>query len=201
MQIFTKSKHIIKRTVLGGTALALILTPTAALAHSSHDNGNRNQARGAAAKQAQHNKNKNDRNDWWNRNKNRQKLTCTERQDALNQRAADAKTKYTKKLNGLNIVYTGVQTYVSSGDVTVENYDALNAQVAADQTTATNAVNAIAAPQLNCDDQNSAAAMSDDDKTWHNRDNSTNDSINAARQAINVYRTDLNKLFEAVINS
>jgi len=215
MQAIDKSKRTIKQAALSGTALALILTPTAALAHSSHDNGDRgnDNRRSASSQQKQRGDNRSDRNDrdrgdrnnrfstWWQQNRDRQKLTCDQKQAVLNQRAADAKEKYAKKLTGLNIIYSGVTTYVSSGDVTVENYDALNAQVAADQTTATNAVNAIAPTQLNCPDPNAAAAASDDNKTFHSHENKTNESINAARQALNAYKRDLNTLFEAVINS
>jgi len=201
MNVFTKWKRIMKSAAVTGTTLALVLTPTAALAHGGgQDDSNSDSSRRTAVAQ-QKNKNDNRWSDWSNRNKHRQQLTCDERQAALNQKAADAKTKYEKRLTGLNIIYSGVQTYVSSGGIVVENYDAMNATVTADQTAATNAVNAIAAPDLNCDDQNAAAATSDDNKTFHDRDNSTNDSINAAREAVNTYRKDLNKLFEAVINS
>ncbi len=204
MNVFTKSKRIMKSAAVTGTTLALVITPTVALAHGGgHDDSNKDSShRTAAAQQAQQKQKHNSRQgDWSNRNKNRQKLTCDQRQEALNQKAADAKTKSLKRLTGLNIVLNGIQTYVSSGDVTVENYDAMNAQVTADQAAATNAVNAIAATQLNCADQNAAAANSDDDKTFHSHENSTNDSINAAKDALKTYRKDLNTLFEAVINS
>lgn len=205
MQAFKRSKRILKSTAVTGTVAALTLTPTAAVfAHGGgHDNGSRDNKQASTAQQSQQDKQKNkgNFNDWFNRNKNRQKLTCTQRQDILNQRAAAIKDKDTKKLNGLNIVYTGVQTYVSSGGITVDNYDTMNTRVAADQTDATNAVNAIAAPQLNCDDPNSAAAVSDDNKTFKHNDDSTNNSINEAQKALNTYRKDLNTLFEAVINS
>lgn len=199
MQLLDKSKRIIKSTAVTGTVAALTLVPASALAHGGgQDNGSRNDSKNASAHQVKHKDNS--RNDWWNRNKNRQKLTCSERQDALNKKAADAKARYTQRLKGMGIVYSGIQAYVSGG-VTVPDYDALDARVTADQTNATNAVNAIAAPQLNCDDQNSAAAMSDDDKTFHDHDKGTDGSINAAQKAVNAYRKSLNELFEAVINS
>ena len=201
MQLLDKSKRIIKSTAVTSTVAALTLAPTAAFAHGGNqDNGSRSSGNRTASSQQDKQKDNNRNNNWWNRNKDRQKLTCSERQDALNKRAADAKAKYTQRLKGMSFMYSGIQTYVSGG-ITVPNYDAMNAQVAADQTNATNAVNAIAAPQLNCDDQNSAAAMSDDNKTFHDHDISTNDSINAAQQAVNTYRKSLNTLFEAAINS
>ncbi|HYH36049.1 MAG TPA: hypothetical protein VD706_00950 [Candidatus Saccharimonadales bacterium] len=207
MQLLDKSKRIIKSTTVTGTVAALTLAPVSAFAHggSGGDNGSRgNNNRGASSQQERQNKqrNNNDFNDWWSRNKNRQKATCSERQTALNNKAAAVKEKYTKRLNGLTIIYTGVQAYVTSGDVTVPaNYNEMNVRVSNDKAAAEAAVNAIAAPQLNCDDQNNAAAMSDDNRTFKDRDNRTNDSINAAQKALNIYRKDLNTLFEAVINS
>lgn len=197
MQLFKQPKRIIKSTVASGTALALVLTPTAALAHGGGSSGNDSGKDNHQTAMSQQNQ----RNDRFTRNKNRQKLTCSQRQDALNKQAADTKAKDQKRVTGLNIVLNGTQTYVTTGDVVVTNYDGMNAQVTADQTAAANAVNAINAPDLHCEDQNSAAAVSDDNKTFKHDNDGMNNGIGAAQQAINTYRKDLNNLFEAVINS
>ncbi len=192
-----KTKRIIKSTIVTGAALGLTFAPTAALAHggSSSQSGS-----GGSSRQAQQDKNRRGFNDWFQRNKDRQKLTCTQRQDALNKQADAYKAQAQKRLTGMNIVYSGVQTYVSGGGIAVGNYDTMNAQVTAGQTAATDAVNAVSAPQLNCGDDNAAAAVSDDNKTFKHDHDAMNGSIGAAQKALNAYRKDLNQLFEAVIN-
>ncbi len=198
MQLLKNPKKIIKSTVVSSAALALTLAPTAAFAHGSQggDNGGSNSSHNNAASQQQA-----QRNNWLNWNRNRQKLTCDQRQAALTNQANAVKAKDTQKLKGFAVILTGVQQTYSGGGVTVANYDTMNAQVTSDQGNATNAVNAITAPNLNCDDQNSAAAVSDDSKTFKHDNDNMNSTISTAQQSLSRYGKDLNNLFEAVINS
>lgn len=200
MHILTKSKQFIRSAVVGGSVFALVAVPSAALAHgnSGNDNGRQWQSGRQASSQQDRNRHDDRSNNWWHDKQNRHK-TCEQRQDALNQKAASYKDRYTKQLNGLNIIYSGTQTYISSGGVTVENYDALKAEADASQAKATDAVNAIEAPQLNCDDDsNSDARLNSDD---NNKNNSFNGTVKAAKDALADYRHDVMKLFNAAIDA
>lgn len=214
MQVLTKSKQFIKGAAVTGSVAALLVAPGVAFAHGGGDNGDRGdrrdnnrssqQSRSQGSQTAQRNqdKQKSDSRSWWEwkheRDRQDRHKTCDERQAALNNRATEYKEKYTKRLNGLNIVYGGVQTYVEGG-VTVENYDALNAEAAASQATATNAVGAIAAPQLNCDaDDDDQAQM---DNNSNGADATLNQQIKDAKNALGEYRHDVLVLFDAAINS
>jgi hypothetical protein len=199
MYILTKSKQLIKSAVVGGSVFALVAVPTAALAHGNagNDDNGRQSSRQASS---QHDKNRNnDRsNSWWQDKQHRHK-TCEERQAALNQKATTYHDRYTKQLTGLNIVYSGLQTYAESGDVTVENYEALKAETNVSQANATTAVNAITAPQLNCEADSNSQSQSDSDNG--NANSSLNASIKAAKDALSAYRHDVMQLFNAAINA
>lgn len=192
MHILNKSKRIVTSTAVGVSAFAAVAAPGAAFAHGWSANGDDNSHSGARQASSVQNHDSN-----IHQAGNQQLLPCDQQQAALNQKAADAQARYQKQLTGLNIMLSGVQTYVSSGDVTVVNYDDMNTKATADQTNATNAVNAIKAPTLNCVEGTNSVKSSD----VSNLNNSFNDSIKAARQAIYTYRQDVNTLFEAVINS
>jgi hypothetical protein len=198
MHILTKSKQRIKSIALGGSALVLLAVPSTALAHGGSNNGDNGRHQSSNRQVSSAHDKKHHDNNWWRDKQNRHK-TCDERQTALNQKATAAHDRYTKQLNGLNIVYSGIQTYVSSGEVTVENYEAMKAETDASQAAAAAAVGAIAAPQLNCeDDSNSDNQLNSDDD---NKNNSFNGSVKAAKDALSEYRHDVMKLFDAAINS
>lgn len=195
MHILTKSKHLVKIAAVTGSVVGVLAVPTAAFAHGD-TNGGQTQSQG----QNQSQQNNNNRGPgghsfaWWWQQRHQ---SCSQRQQQLNQAAASAKDKDTKQLNGLNIVYNGVQDYSTS--VTIANYASLKTTTDADQTTATNAVNGITAPQLNCNsDANSQSQL---DKDNSNTTNTTNNSIKAASDAINTYKHDVMNLFNAAINS
>lgn len=205
MKILNRSKKVIKSAVIGGSAAAVLVVSPLAFAHGSNgdrsgDNRGSYSRHASATSQQQKQKHGNDdrqrnHNAWWKKHQDRQK-TCAEQQASVNQRATSKADKSKKKLNGLNIVYSGTQTYVSSGDVTVEDYGSLNANATASQTEATNAVGAVTAPQLNCDDTSDTtmeankAALAD----YYNKER-------AADKAIATYRHDVMALFNAAIES
>lgn len=200
MSIFTNYKKGIRSTVLGVSASALLIaTPAAAFAHgggSGNTSGSRNDSRHSQAQMAS--KHSDGDKSWQNRNTKpdpKPTPTCAELQASLNQRAVDAAARKTKQLTGMNIVLTGVQTYVSSGNVTVSNYDALNANATANQTLATNAVAAIVAPQIDCND---TANLTKNNKVAND---TLNQSIWNAHKALNGYRHSEMNLFNAVINT
>ncbi len=210
MTVLTKSKQSLKKVIAGASAVALLAAPASALAHGGGgrggDDGQSNQNnRPSVAQQRSdtHNgwgqtdhgrdgdKNKNDNDARFRKQQADKQKTCDEQQAAINQRAANTTARFTKKLNGLNIVYGGIQTYVASGDVNVPNYDALNNAAATSQANATAAVGAIQAPTVNCDDSSSyGAANATLDQTTQN-----------AFQALTGYRQDVMQLFNAVLES
>lgn len=196
MHIMNRSNRIVKSTVLGATAFVVMMAPAAAFAHGNNGFGNDHRANLAVS---QKNDDKRSNSNWW-WNHDRQHKTCEERQMTLNQKAADAKDKSQKRLNGVNIMLNGVETYVAGG-VTVENYETMHTTAVTNQTNATNAVNAIAAPDLNCSDDNAAATESDDKGRMQWRDNNMNDTVNNANKALKTYGKSVNVLFEAAVNS
>jgi hypothetical protein len=201
MHILTKSRQFIKTTAISASAAALLVAPGVAMAHggSGGDDGSSHQSASHSQTHSQ------PQNKQSNKNANAARQarffkarhqTCEERQTALNNRAAAFQTKYTKQLNGLNIVYSGTQTYAAT--VTIQDYDALKASADASQAGATNAVNAITAPQLNCDGTEDQGQADND----NNSANSTlNQQIKAAKDAVSAYQHDVFKLFNAAINS
>lgn len=199
MRILTKSKRFIKSAVVGGSMFALVAAPTTALAHGGYNNNNGRDRSSGRQVSSQQDRNKgSDWNNWWREKQNRHK-TCEERQTALNDKTTSYKERYTKQLNGLNIIYSGTQTYIDSGGVVVENYAVLKAEADASQATATNAVNAISAPQLNCEEDSNSQARFDSD---HNTSNgSLNNSVKTAKNALNDYRQDVMRLFNAAIDA
>ncbi|MFO0781765.1 MAG: hypothetical protein U0524_02630 [Candidatus Saccharimonadales bacterium] len=205
MKILNRSKKVIKSAVIGGSAAAVLVASPLAFAHGSNgdrsgDNKGSYSRHASATSQQQKQKHdgdrqRNDNNWWWKQRHDRQK-TCAEQQAAVSQRAASKADKSQKKLNGLNIVYSGTQTYATSGDVTVENYDTLNAKATASQTAATNAVGAITAPQLNCDDTSDATMQANKDAL-----NDYYTKERTADKAIGMYRHDVMVLFNAAVES
>ncbi len=202
MRVLTKSKRFIKSAVVGGSMFALVAAPTTALAHSSSNSDNgRSQSGRQTNNQQDRGQDKSkgpDGNKWWRDKQDRHK-TCDERQAAFNQKAATYKERYTKQLNGLNIVYSGTQTYIDSGGVTVENYPTLKAEADASQANATNAVNAINAPQLDCEEDSNNQARLDSDN--NNSNGNFSNSIKTAKDALHDYRQDVMKLFNAAIEA
>lgn len=201
MHILNKSKRIITSTAVGVSAFAVVAAPGAAFAHgwSSGSDNNRGNAKQASSNNMQ---DKHGQSSPSNKQNNSNLLPCDQQQQILNQRTANAQARYQKQLTGLNIMLSGIQTYVSSGDVSVDNYDSLNAKATASQAVATDAVNSIKAPVLNCvnnADQTSSNMVKLDEVA--NGNTGLQSSIKAARQALYGYRQDVNKLFEAVINS
>lgn len=197
MSKFKRAKTTIKSTVLGGAAAAVLVSSPVALAHGyNHNNGDDSRNRTTTASRQSQSTSNRDSNywNWRNRHHRDMQKSCAERQAQLNQQAATTKDRDTKKLNGLNIVLSGTQTYVTTGGVAVENYDALNATATTSQTNATAAVNAIVAPTLNCDDENASdtnrAAVVD-----------FSNKLRTADQSLNTYRHDVFTLFNAAINS
>lgn len=181
---------------------ALVAAPTTALAHSSSNNDN---GRSQSGRQANNQQDRGqdmskgfDGNKWWRDKQDRHK-TCDELQTTLNQKAAIYKERYTKQLNGLNIVYSGTQTYIDSGGVTVEDYATLKAEADASQANATNAVNAINAPQLDCEEDSNNQARLDSDN--NNSNGNFSNSIKTAKDALHGYRQDVMKLFNAAIEA
>lgn len=199
MRILTKSKQFIKSAAIGGTMLALVAAPTTALAHGGFNNDNGRDRQSGRQASSQQDKNRGfDWNKWWRDKQDRHK-TCEERQAALDQKAATYRDRYTKQLNGLNIIYSGTQTYIDSGGVTVENYAALKAEADAGQANATSAVNAINAPQLNCEEDSNSQAQLDNDNNSSN--GNLSNSVKAAKNALNDYRHDVMRLFNAAIDA
>lgn len=195
MQILNRTKRIIKSTVIGGSAAAVLVASPVAFAHgSSHsgDDDHNRSSRGSSHHVASADHRRND--DFKRKHHQQMQKTCAEQQAAANRQADSAKTRDTKKLNGLNIILSGTQSYATSGDVTVENYDTLNATATTSQTNATNAVNAIVAPTLNCDDDSAAdankVALSD-----------FNNQVKTADKSLATYRHDVFTLFNATIES
>lgn len=181
----------------------MMLAPSAAFAYggNNNDRGDRRNDNRQVAAQADANKqNRDDRRggNWWDWD--RWHKTCEERQAYLNQKAADAQDKSQKKLNGVNIMLGGVETYVAGG-VVVENYEALHNTATNDRTNATNAVNAIAAPDLNCGDDMAAATEATDKDRASWRDNNLNQTIHEADKSLKTYGKSVNKLFDAAVNS
>lgn len=205
--MLTKSKKVIKSTVIGGSAAFVLVASPLAFAHGTSgdrgDRGNRGDrgsySRQASASQQQKRdkqKQRHNHNNWWNKQREQRKKTCTEQQTAINQRAERDTNKDSKKLNGLNIMLSGVQTYASSEGVTIENYEELNNKAVASQQSATDATAAVVAPQLNCDDTS--------DETMKANKAAIRDYENkerAADRALAQYRHDVNVLFKAAIES
>jgi hypothetical protein len=211
MQVLTKSKQFIKGATVAGSVAALLIAPGAAFAHGGGDNGNKEsrrdnrsskqQSNRSHVTQRQQDKQSQKSKSWWQSKQNRDRQdrhkTCEERQAGLNQKADAARKKYTERLNGLNVIYTGTQAFVENGGATVENYEALKTQAGTSQANATAAVNAIAAPQLNCDgteDQSQADASNGSANT------TLNQNIQAAKDAVKVYGRDVMTLFRTAIN-
>ncbi|HVV25743.1 MAG TPA: hypothetical protein VHC21_01800 [Candidatus Saccharimonadales bacterium] len=204
MHILTKSKNLVRGAAITGSVIGVLAVPAAAFAHGGYNDGRVATAASQTQSQSQSQQSQSQTNQtyqghswaWWWQQRHQ---TCDQRQQQLNQAAANAKSKDTKQLNGLNIVYTGTQDYITTGSITVANYDSLKATADADQTKATNAVNGITAPQLNCDsDANSQNQL---DKDNSGATTTTNNSIKAASDALNTYKHDVLNLFNAAINS
>ncbi len=207
MRMLTKSKKFIKSTVIGGSAAAVLVASPLALAHGGSDRGDgggRGGDRSSHSRQASvdkqqkrdSNKQRNDNSYWWNKQREQRQKTCAEKQTALNDRAAKDTAKDGKKLNGLNIMLSGVQTYAASGDVTIENYEALNNAAIASQGTASASTAAVVAPQLNCEDTS--------DETNEANDVAIRDYYSkerAADKALATHRHDVMVLFQAAIES
>lgn len=190
MNILTKPKQIIKSTVVASSALALLVVPTTAFAHGSSGGNGRDDNRQSSGQSKHGNRNQDDN---WRKHRADHQKTCDERQQALNQKATQAHDRSQKQLNGLNIVLSGVQTYVTSEEIVVENYDSLNAKATADQASATAAVEAITAPQLNCGDES--------DNSSNNSSAELSNKIKTAKQSLSAYKHDVKILFEAAIES
>ncbi|HVW23190.1 MAG TPA: hypothetical protein VHB51_01765 [Candidatus Saccharimonadales bacterium] len=177
MRIFAKTINKTRSAILAGSTLALsIATPAAiASAHGFAAHGSGESPRMMSMQRFQQN--------------------CDQKQTSLNSQAAAIKAADQKRLNGQNILYSGIQDYVSNSGVTVANYDTLNSQVAADQAAATNDINNLNAPQLDCSGDTSAAS------TNHNALQSFEQAQKQTRQDLATYRHDLANLFSAVLNS
>lgn len=112
--------------------------------------------------------------------------TCQERQDQLNQKVANFKAAAQRDVTFQSSFYGFLQTFVTDQNITVSNYDALKADVEAKQAAATQAVDAVTAPDLNCDEQSP------------DLDAQANDSMKQARQALRDYRQALRNLTKAI---
>jgi hypothetical protein len=226
MKVLTKSKNLVRASIIGGSAAILLAAPSA-MAHGFNGNYSAGYQQGAHQGSVQtaaytqygnHNVNVSS-------NSNFKWESCTQKQQALDQIASKIKSQDQKRLNGLNIILSGVQNYVTGG-VTVNNYAALNARSVSAQTTATNDVNAITAPQLNCSGTSTLTTTTDNTSTSGSSTSgsstsgssttgssttttssngsaiaSFNTSVQTANQALATYRHDVTDLFQAAINS
>jgi|GEM_PF-6147932 len=201
MHILTKSKNFVRGAAITGSVVGVgvLAVPAAAFAHGGYNDGQRAVST-ASQTQSQSQSQQNDKAykghswAWWWQHRHQ---TCQQRQQQLNTTASNAKSKDTKQLNGLNIVYNGIQDYSTS--VTIANYADLKATTDADQAKATAAISGITAPQLNCDNDANSQAQTDKDNGSATR--ALNKSIKAASDALNTYKHDVWNLFNAAINS
>jgi hypothetical protein len=196
MNIPTKLKRTLMvsgMSAVGTIGIALAATP-AAFAHSMPSNSQ--SAHTASSQSQQQNQQKNNGHDpswnWWHRGP-WNKPSCQQIQTAMNQKVSATVPVYKKQLTGLGIMLSGIQTSENNGDITINNYDALNATVTNDQATSTADVNAITAPQLDC---NNASGQDES-----NAQNQLNSSIQKAQKDMAAYRHDLMNLFQAAVNS
>ncbi|HVV66851.1 MAG TPA: hypothetical protein VHB72_02120 [Candidatus Saccharimonadales bacterium] len=192
MSISTNIKRFLSTAAVSVLGIGLIAAP-AAFAHGSTNNGSQHAQYAAQFSPGVDNHS----NSWWSMwhkyNPGTPTLSCSQQQQILNTEATNNASADKKKLTGLNIMLSGVQTYVSSGNVSVNNYDTLNATATNDQTTATTDVNAIAAPQLNCDNESPS--------DYSNAQKQLSGEINTAKKALGTYGHDMMNLFQAVVNS
>lgn len=167
-------------------------TPMTAMAHGSRgDDNNRNRD----DHHSQVSQNNNDNRWWqpWHHDDKKPKppvdpATCAQWQTRLNDWVAQYKATAGKDLQ-FGADYTAmVQGFVSTQGLSVDNYDALLADVTAKNTAATNAVDSMTAPDLNCE-QDAA------ETTERGMERSTFKDV---KRAMDEYRQSLKVLTEAV---
>ena len=193
MSISKNIKRFAATAAVSVLGIGLMAAP-AAFAHGFSSNGNSQHAQYAVQFKGDFDHHD---NNWWTMwhkyNPGTPSLSCDQQQQALNTEANNTSSADKKKLTGLNIMLSGVQTYVSSGNVSVSNYDSMNATATNDQTTATTDVNAIAAPQLNCGNESPS--------DYSNAQKQLTGEINTAKKALDTYGHDVMTMFQAVVNS
>ncbi|HVX24520.1 MAG TPA: hypothetical protein VG992_04240 [Candidatus Saccharimonadales bacterium] len=194
MRILAKTINTTRSGILAGSAAVLSLAAPVAMAsahgfnHSySGDNQHRNVYTASHQQTSSTKRNMSDR-PW--------RLSCTQEQAKLNSQAAAIKTADQKRLRSQNILYGGVTNYVSSNNVTVANYDTMKSKVDSDRTTATNDVNNLSAPQLNCTDHTRQASQANRMAVQAYERTEAQ-----ASRDLSSYRHDLAKLFYTVLNS
>lgn len=156
----------------------------------SRDNNRKDSQREASARRDS------DNNRWWkpwHNNDNKPKppvdpAICAAWQTRLNEWVASQKTTSQKDIAFGVDYYAMVQTFVTDQGLTVQNYDALKADVEAKQIAATIAVEALQAPDLNCEADAAETTERGIEKS----------SYKAARQAMEEYKQSLKQLTEAV---
>ena len=157
MYNLTKLSKLIKSKtgalLIAGT---LVLTPSGvAFAHGGYNDNrrsedrNKHQNRSAQAEQnrdKKHDKNKDDKR----KNHDHEAATCEQRQAAANQKVADYKNKAQQRFNGLSLFLANQQTFVTTNNISIENYAELNQKAEDAKTSASNALAATQAPTIDC---------------------------------------------------
>lgn len=184
--------------LVAGSGALLIATPASVMAHG--DRGDDNNRRGrddrGSSQRGDFARSDNDGNRWWkpwHRDNDKPKppvdpATCAEWQTRLNEWVANYKNTATKDI-ALGTSYTAmIQGFVTEQGLAPNNYDALLANVDAKKVAAQTAVDGMAAPDLNCEEDAAETTERGIDKS----------SFKDAKRAMEEYKQSLKELTEAV---
>lgn len=181
-----------KRALLvGGSSALIIATPVSVMAHGNNGGDGNRDNRGS--QQKDHDKHDNGNRWWKHKDENKPKppvdpAKCAEWQTRLNEWVTNYKNTAGKDILLGSDYSVMLQAFVSTQGLTVENYEALNANVEAKKVAATTAVDAMNAPDLNCE----ADAA---ETTERGMEKST---FKDAKKAMEEYKQSLKELTEAV---
>lgn len=180
MRTISKPRKVLRAGAVTAFAGALtLITPAAAFANT---NGNYESSWW-------------DRFSWsWSWRHHHNKNTCEKWQTKLNNQAEESKQEAQANLAEYNDLYTSAQTHVTTHNLTVENYEELNTNTTEAQTAATEATDAIEAPEIDCDQNNWKQQKADAREELNNK-------IKAADETLTSYDEALQPLIAAILAS
>lgn len=196
-QFNTLRTRLKKGLLIGGLAALIVATPISVAAHGNND-GDRGRGDNRRSSQQDESARRGD-DDYRGRHSDQHNkhwppvdpATCSEWQTRLNEKVANFQNTAAKDIQFGADYTVMVQAFVTSQNLSVENYDAILANVEAKKIAATNAAEALQAPDLNC--ENDAAENTErgfDRSGW-----------GQAKHAMEEYKQSLRQLTEAVRDS
>jgi len=173
--------------LLVSSGALIIATP---ISVAAHDNRGGERDRQEHEVSQRHNDDRdNDRSQGFNgRRRGADPATCEQWQTRLNDWVTRFKATSQKDITFGSSYYTMVQTFVTDQALTVQNYDSLKANVEVKQVAATQAIENLQAPDLNCEED-----PTDTTERGFDRGN-----IREAKRAMEEYKRALRELTEAV---